>query len=96
MTKELKKNKGNKKQKNIFVQAWKKFKEYIKNLKPLVLMQLKDKIELGQIKSKKKLLFKSVYSILRFTLVTALIYVLFTLIVDFGIFSFLKTMNLNI
>ena len=48
------------KSKNIFARIF----QYFKTLSPLVLMQLKDKLDLSFLKSKKKTLFKIIYSIL--------------------------------
>lgn len=66
---------------------------FLRHLKTLVMIQLKDKIDFSFLKSKKKTLFKIVYSILLFTGLTALISIMFSLIVKFGIFSFLQTIN---
>lgn len=52
----------------------------MKNLKTLVAMQIKDKINLSFLKSRKQTIFKIVTSILKFVLITALIYVAFFLI----------------
>ncbi len=66
---------------------------FFTHLKTLVMLQLKDKIDFSFLKSKKKTLFKVIYSILLFTGLTALITIMFSLIVKFGIFSFLQTIN---
>lgn len=47
----------------------------MKGLKTLVLMQLKDKVDLSYLKSIKQTIFKVVLSVLKFLVVTALIYV---------------------
>lgn len=70
-----------------------RFAEYLKQLKTLVMLQIKDKIDLSFLKSKRKTLFKTIYSILLFAGITAIIYLLFSLVVSFGIFSFYKTFN---
>ena len=62
-------------------------------LKPLVMLQLKDKVDFSFLKSKKKTLFKAIYSLLFFGGLTALIYLMFSLVMKFGIFSFLQTIN---
>ena len=62
-------------------------------LKPLVMLQLKDKVDFSFLKSKKKTLFKVIYSLLFFGGLTALIYLMFSLVMKFGIFSFLQTIN---
>ena len=46
-------------------------------LKPLIMMQLKDKIDLSFLRSKKQTMFKVIFAILGFALVLALSYVLF-------------------
>lgn len=66
---------------------------FFKQLKTLVLLQLKDKIDFSFLKSKKKTLFKVIYSILLFSGLTALITIMFSVIIKFGIFSFLQTLN---
>ena len=66
---------------------------FFMHLKTLVMLQLKDKIDFSFLKSKKKTLFKIVYTILLFAGLTALISILFSVIVKFGIFSFLQTIN---
>lgn len=60
----------------------------MKGLKTLVLMQLKDKIDLSYLKSKKQTIFKVVLSVLKFIIVTALIYV------GFYVLSFLRLISL--
>lgn len=71
----------------------KKIASYFKSLYPMVMMQLKDKIDFGFLHSKKKTLFKIVYSIIKFALITVLINLLFSLVVKFNIFSFLQVLN---
>lgn len=62
-------------------------------IRPLVLMQLKDKIDLSFLKNKKATLFKIIWSLLGFAVATAAIYLVFALIVKFGLFSFVTTFN---
>ncbi len=62
-------------------------------LKTLVMLQLKDKIDFTFLKSKKKTLFKVIYSLLLFAVLTALIFLMFTAVIKFGIFSFIQTLN---
>lgn len=50
---------------------------WTKALKPLVMMQLKDKIDFSFLKSKKQTISKIVLSVLGFVLITAVIFVLF-------------------
>ena len=85
--------KGSEKSQGFFSKLWHKIKSYFSSLIPLVLMQLKDKIDMSHLKNKKKTFFKSIWSIVRFALVTVLIYLMFSLIISFGIFSFLQTLN---
>ena len=66
------------------------------SLKPLVMMQLKDKIDFSFLKNKKKTFFKIIWTILGFALVTALIYLLFMLVVKFGLFSFIQMLNFRV
>lgn len=77
---------------NFFKNIGRKIASYFKSLRPLVMMQLKDKLEFN-LKSKKKIMFKTVYTILRFVIVTLLINLLFSLVVNFGIFSYMKILN---
>lgn len=76
-----------------FTKIGKKIVSYFKYLRPLVMMQLKDKLDFGDYKNKKKAMFKIVYAILRFAIMTALIYLIFMLVVKFGLFSFLQVLN---
>ncbi|MGN0960796.1 MAG: hypothetical protein ACI4PF_01200, partial [Christensenellales bacterium] len=50
------------------------------NLKTLVAMQLKDKLDFSCFKSWKKTLFRTIFAILKFVLITGLIYVAFNLL----------------
>ena len=77
---------------NFFVTLGQKFK----TLRPLVLMQLKDKVDFSFLKSKKKTLFKIVYSLLLFVALTALITIAFKLIISLGLFSFVRTFNFRV
>ena len=60
----------------------------MKGLKTLCLMQLKDRLDFSYLKSKKKTIFKVVLSILKFVLITALIYF------AFYILSYLRLVSL--
>ncbi len=62
-------------------------------IRPLVLMQLKDKIDFSFLKSKKNTIFKIVFSLLLFVAITAAVYLVFKLIVGLGLFSFVSTVN---
>ena len=70
-----------------------KAQRHIKSLWTLVMLQLKDKIDFSFLKSARKTIFKVIYSILWFVGLTALIYLMFSLVVKFGLFSFLQTFN---
>ena len=63
------------------------------SLRPLVLMQIKDQLDFSVFKSFKKFLFKAIFSLLTFVALTAGIYLIFYLVVNFGLFSFLKILN---
>ncbi|MCM1289745.1 MAG: hypothetical protein NC132_04465 [Corallococcus sp.] len=63
-------------------------RETVSNLKTLVVMQLRDKIDLSFIRNKKSLLFKSVLYALLFAIITIAFYFVFKLCKKFGIFSF--------
>lgn len=77
---------------NIFKRFFQKIREFFKELKPLVMMQLKDKLDIS-FKNKKRALFKVIYTLLSFAIITFVIYFLFNLIVNLSLFSFLKTLN---
>ena len=66
---------------------------YFKGLKTLVLMQLRDKVDFSFLKSPKTVLFKTVYKVLLFGLITFAIKILFDYIVGLGLFSFVKELN---
>lgn len=65
-------------------------------LKTLVLMQLKDKINLSFLKSKKETLFKTIYLILGISAITALIYLLMSLAVKLSLFSMVKILPISV
>ncbi len=71
-------------------------KQSFKYLKPLVMMQLKDKIDFSFLKNRKKTLFKIIWTLLGFAVAVAAIYLIFSLIVQFGLFSFLQTFNYRV
>lgn len=70
-----------------------KIARWFRFLRPLVLMQLKDKIDFSFLKDKKKTLFKIIWALIGFAVATAIIYLVFSLIVKFGLFSFVQTFN---
>ena len=74
----------------------KKDKKGKSGIMPLVLMQLKDKIDFSFLKSKKKTIFKTVYTILAFVGLTALIYLMFNIIVGLHLFSFARALNFRV
>ena len=73
-----------------------KIKYRFRYLHPLVMMQLKDKIDFSFLKDRKKTLFKIIWSLVEFAVATAAIYLVFSLIVQFGLFSFLQTFNFRV
>ncbi|MBR1988692.1 MAG: hypothetical protein IKA36_06635 [Clostridia bacterium] len=62
-------------------------------LKTLVAMQLKDRLDFSHFKDKKKAIFKTVYSIALFALITFVINLIFGLIVSFNLFSLMRIFN---
>lgn len=60
----------------------------LQNIKTLVIMQLKDKIDLSFTQTKKGIIFKIVTSLLALALVTAVFYVLFALSIRFSVFDY--------
>ena len=68
----------------------------INALKPLVMMQLKDKIDMSFLQSKKKTIMKVTLSILAFALVTAFTYILLMLAKKFHFFSLLDMVPITI
>ncbi len=59
-----------------------------KGLKTLVAMQLKDKIDLSFLKSVRSAIFKSIFTVLGFLVVTAAFFLAFKLGIMFSVFSF--------
>ena len=77
-----------------------KFGDFVAKLKyrfrflyPLVMMQLKDKIDMSFLKDRKKAWFKLIWTIVGFVAAVAVIYLVFSLIIQFGLFSFIQTLN---
>lgn len=68
----------------------------MKFLKPLVMMQLKDKIDFSFLKSRKKTISKIVFAILGFVAVTAVCYLLFYVSSILNLFSLLPTVPLTV
>ena len=67
-----------------------------RDMKPLVMMQLKDKIDVSFLKSVRKTIFKIIYTILFFAALTSGIYFVFKLVIVLGLFSFLQTLNFRV
>ncbi len=61
----------------------------MRNLRTLVMMQLKDKIDFSFLKSKQKTIFKVVFTILKFAIITGLIYLGFSLVSGMRLVSLL-------
>lgn len=78
------------------VQKKQKKQKVKSGLLALVLMQLKDKIDFSFFKSKKSTIFKIVYSILTFVGITALIFLLFKIVVELHLFSFTRVLNFRL
>ena len=78
---------------NIFKKLFAKMAVWFGLIKPLVLMQLKDKIDFSFLKSKKNTIFKIVFTLLGFIVITAVVYLALDLIVKFGLFSFMQFVN---
>ena len=68
----------------------------MKHLKPLVMMQLKDKIDFSFLKSKKKTITKSVFTVLGFVGVVAVCYLLFYLSTVLNLFSLLPVVPISV
>jgi len=71
------------------IPAKKEKKEKVKTLLPLVMMQLKDKFDFNYKASFKATLFKIVFALIKFILITAIIYIAFSLL------STLRLIDLN-
>ena len=84
------------KTKNFFVKTGNKLAAHFGSLHPLVMMQLKDKIDFSFLKDKKKMIFKIVWTVVGMAAVTAIIYLLFYLAVRFSLFSFLQILNFRV
>ncbi len=68
----------------------------MKYLKTLVLMQLKDKLNLSFVKNRRQLILKTVLAFLSVAVVTAIIYLLFSIAVMLRIFSFWESLPINV
>ena len=75
---------------------WARISFFFAMLRPLVLMQLKDKLDTSYLRNKKKTFFKIVYSILIFIGITAGIFLLFKVVIVLGLFSFLQILNFRV
>ena len=79
-----------------FARLGKKFARYFAMIHPLVMMQFKNKVDFSFLRSKKSTIFKVVYSVLQFVVLTAIVYLVFNLVVALGLFSFIKTLNFRV
>ena len=68
----------------------------MKGLKTLVLMQLKDKIDFSFLKSTKRTIFKVVTTLLKFAVITAIIYFAFYILSYLRLVSLLPGVPLNL
>lgn len=69
---------------------------FTKNLKPLVMMQLKDKIDLSFVKTRKKIISKIILFILSLTISTCVIYALFAVSKMMNIFSLVDIVPMSV
>ena len=83
-------------QNNIFKKVFAKFVAWFSLIRPLVLMQLKDKIDFSFLKSTKKTIFKIVFSLLGFVVITAVVFFALKLVVGLGLFSFVSIVNFRV
>lgn len=65
-------------------------------LKSLVMMQLKDKIDMSFLKSTKKTIFKVIFSLLKFVIITAIIYLGFYFLTLLRLVSLLPGIPINV
>ena len=79
-----------------FAKLGKFIARYFAMINPLFMMQYKNKVDFSFLRSKKQTIFKVVYSLLQFILLTAIIYLVFMLVVSLGLFSFIKTLNFRV
>ena len=82
-----------KKSSNFFKAIFGGIANFFKQLIPLVMMQLKDQKDFSHYKKKRHILFKIVYSIIIFVAITFIVKILLSLVVTFGLFSFVQTLN---
>jgi len=82
-----------KKSSNFFKSFFGKIADFFRQLIPLVMMQFKDQKDFSHYKKKRQIFFRMVYAILIFVAITYIIKIMFSLIVTFGIFSFIATFN---
>ena len=78
---------------NFIKKLFSKIASWFLTIRPLVLMQLKDKIDFSFLKSKKNTIFKIVFSLLLFVGITAAVFLVLRLVVGLGLFSFVSTVN---
>lgn len=70
-----------------------KLKAYFGHFNALFMMQFKDKIDFSVFKDKKRAFFKFLWQILLFVGITAIIYFVFLLAVNLGLFSMMQSFN---
>jgi len=73
-----------------------KLKAFFKNLRVLTAMQFKDQIDFSFLKSKRKTFAKILYSIIMFLVVTIVIQTILSLVVQLGLFSFVRILNYRV
>ena len=73
-----------------------KLKAFFKNLRVLTAMQFKDQIDFSFLKSKRKTFAKILYSIIMFLIVTIIIQTILSLVVQLGLFSFVRILNYRV
>ncbi len=72
------------------------FREGLRALKTLVKMQLKEKMDLGYLKSPRQLIFKIVWLFIEFAAITAIITVIFHFIKILGLFSLVHDIPVSV
>ncbi len=72
------------------------FNEKFKTLSTLVKMQLKEKMDMGYLRSKRQLIFKIVWLLIEFAAITALIFLGFYFIKLFGLFSLVHDIPVSV
>lgn len=68
----------------------------LKLFKPIVMMQLKEKIDLSYLKSKKQTIANVVFGILKFVMVVVFAYLLFSFSRDYNVFSLIRYVPVSV